>query len=144
MAKNSITSFTGEHAFLANSYPCFVKLDTMTYPDVESAYQAAKSWDIRDRLSCKASHNALEVWERGQTFQLREDWEKVKISIMWDLISQKFENPKLKALLLATGDALLINGGRNGDAFWGQINGEGKNQLGELLMRLRNKLQGQK
>jgi len=42
--------------------------------------------------------------------------------------------------LLATGDQELIEGNTWGDRFWGVCDGEGQNQLGRLLMELRNEL----
>ncbi len=51
------------------------------------------------------------------------------------------QHDKLKRLLLATGDALLIEHTSN-DSYWGDGggNGHGKNMLGRLLMELRSKL----
>ncbi len=43
---------------------------------------------------------------------------------------------KLRDALLATGNSLLIEG----DYFWGKVNGHGENQLGLILMDVREKL----
>jgi predicted NAD-dependent protein-ADP-ribosyltransferase YbiA (DUF1768 family) len=56
----------------------------------------------------------------------------------------KFQNPELKAKLIATGDAQLVEGNTWGDLFWGvdTTMGVGSNQLGKLLMGIRDGLQG--
>ena len=50
------------------------------------------------------------------------------------------QHPELGNLLIATGDAELIEGNIWRDTYWGVCNGVGKNRLGELLMQLRNEL----
>ena len=43
-------------------------------------------------------------------------------------------------LLLATGDAKIVEGNTWGDVFWGVCNGVGENHLGEILMKVRQDL----
>ncbi len=50
------------------------------------------------------------------------------------------QNERLKRLLLATGDAELIEGNDWGDTIWGMCDGEGENLLGKILMKVRDKL----
>ena len=50
------------------------------------------------------------------------------------------QHPKLRLALIATGDSILIEGNTWGDQFWGQVSGNGKNQLGLILMDIRKKL----
>ena len=57
---------------------------------------------------------------------------------MTDLCRIKFSDPHLRSLLLATGDAELIEGNWWHDQFWGVCNGVGQNQLGKILMAIRN------
>jgi predicted NAD-dependent protein-ADP-ribosyltransferase YbiA (DUF1768 family) len=57
---------------------------------------------------------------------------------MRSLLRQKFAHPSMRERLLATGDEELIEGNWWGDTFWGVCNGEGQNQLGKLLMRVRH------
>ena len=46
---SKIDSFSGEHKFLSNFYPCNVTLDDIGYPSVEHAYQAAKTLNPEER-----------------------------------------------------------------------------------------------
>lgn len=48
----------------------------------------------------------------------------------------------LAALLLATGDALIVEHARR-DSYWGDGgDGSGANRLGQILMRVRDQLRG--
>ena len=60
---------------------------------------------------------------------------------MKDGLYAKFtQNSELYNLLLSTGSSILIEGNQWQDTFWGVVNGEGQNNLGLLLMLLRNEL----
>lgn len=72
---------------------------------------------------------------------LRPDWESVKETIMYEAIVAKFtQNEDLKALLLATGDKLLVEHTKK-DSYWGDGgDGTGQNRLGYILMKVRSEL----
>lgn len=77
----------------------------------------------------------------GKEEQIRPDWEEIKISVMRELIFQKFtNNPQLKQMLLDTEDALLEEGNTWEDTYWGICNGIGENNLGKILMEIRDSL----
>jgi ribA/ribD-fused uncharacterized protein len=136
-----IKVFRGRYAFLSNIEPCKVILDGIEYTSVQHAYQAAKTFDIRERQVIEFTFDPREAKCLGKKVKLREDWEAVKEQIMLDLLRQKFRNrTRLRNLLLETGDAHLEEGNRHGDKFWGTVNGEGKNMLGIFLMQVRKEL----
>jgi N-glycosidase YbiA len=60
--------------------------------------------------------------------------------VMRGLLRQKFSSGELYEKLLATGDALLVEGNSWGDRYWGQVQGTGENHLGKLLMQVRKEL----
>lgn len=71
----------------------------------------------------------------------RPDWEEVRISVMEDVQMEKFRQyPELAKKLVATGDAELIYGNTCGDTYWGVFEGEGENNLGKVLMKVRDRL----
>jgi len=70
--------------------------------------------------------------------QLPADWEQRKLDVMRDLIRRKFENPLLRAMLLATEDATLIEGNTWNDTFYGVCKGVGQNWLGRIIMEVRD------
>lgn len=76
----------------------------------------------------------------GQGVSLRPDWESVKVDLMRTFVRKKFENPFLRPLLLATGDAELVEGNTWNDTFWGVCRGRGQNWLGRILMEVRDEI----
>ena len=144
-----VTSFDGEFGFLSNFYPVEVELDLQTYPSVEHAYQAAKTLRPDQRMPFQSftlsAGDAKKFASRTKWgFELRPDWDKVKIGIMTMLCAQKFMlHPELGMKLVATRGRDLIGGNWWGDKFWGVCRGEGMNHLGEILMEIRATLLGQ-
>jgi len=137
-----IQEFQGKYRFLSSFYPAEVELDGITYPTVEHAYQAAKTLDSAQREFIRSALRPGSAKRWGKLIQpLRPYWEETKIDIMCQLVRQKFNKEPLKSQLLATGDAELIEGNTWGDKFWGKFRGEGKNHLGQILMRVREELQ---
>lgn len=136
-----ITSFSGDHRFLSNFWPSPVTYQGVEYPTVEHAYQAAKTLDLDERKAIAGVLTPSQAKRLGKTVHLREDWEQVKIGIMASLLRQKFSKASLcGSWLLATGDAVLVEGNRWGDTFWGACGGKGQNHLGKLLMQLREEI----
>ena len=139
-----ITAFHGPHTFLSNFAAAPVVLDGQTYPTVEHAFQAAKTFDPEQRQLIHDANTPATAKRLGRQVSLRADWEQVKYEIMRQLLQQKFAIPELRAALLATGDAELIEGNTWNDRTWGRVlvKGQwvGKNRLGELLMRVRSEI----
>jgi ribA/ribD-fused uncharacterized protein len=134
-----INSFEGDDRYLSNFAPSRVYLDKMWFDSVEEAYQAAKTLDLNARKLFQGV-GPSRAKKAGKALALRPDWNDVKLGIMEDLLRQKFSDPDLKAKLLATKDAELIEGNWWGDTFWGVCRGTGQNHLGKLLMKIRSEL----
>lgn len=136
----SISTFDGDYAWLSNFYSVSVVLDGVNYPSVENAYQAAKT-TVRSKRKPFEYCTAGQAKRNGRTLTVRPDWEAVKLTIMRDLLEQKFRrHTALADMLLATGDTQLVEGNTWGDTFWGMCQGAGDNHLGRLLMEIRNDL----
>jgi len=151
-----ILSFRGKYFFLSNFYPCQVEYEGLVYPSVENAFQAAKTAPHRRTPFTRVSPK--EAKKMGRKVPLLggiSRWESKKVKVMEELVRRKFtQNPDLREKLLKTGDALLIEGNRWGDEFWG-VNLKkpdpnspweyrGKNVLGQILMKVRDELRRQK
>lgn len=133
------------YRFLSNFYPCEVKFDGFTYRSVEHAYQAAKTLDIDWRLKIAGLDKAGAAKRMGRRVPMRSDWDKVKLSIMEQLLKEKFSRPPLKSWLMKTQPNELVEGNDWGDRYWGKtqtVSGEwvGENWLGRLLMKVRDDL----
>ena len=135
-----IDSFRGEHFFLSNFFEAPVIYDGITYLNNEAAFQAQKTLNKKQRLKF-AMLNPSQAKKMGRSVSLRPDWEEIKINVMYEICKAKFtQNENLKRSLLNTGNAELIEGNNWGDKIWGQVNGIGENNLGKILMRIREEL----
>jgi ribA/ribD-fused uncharacterized protein len=139
LVAEAFNEFTGKYRFLSNFYPAKVKLDGVTYPTVENAYQASKTTDKKMRVQFKYVSPTDAKW-LGRRIELRPGFDNIKVKIMFDLVKQKFEDPELAKMLVGTKDSLLIEGNNWGDTFWGICNNVGKNHLGRILMQVRKEL----
>lgn len=140
---SDIKEFQGEARFLSNFISVRICYDGVVYPSVENAYQAAKCMLMDDRAQFKdcLAHEAKRL---GKIVPMRSDWNKIKESVMYELVKQKFtEHPTLREKLLATGECHIEEGNRWGDTYWGVDirTGEGDNRLGQMLMDIRSDLE---
>ena len=136
-----ITSFEGPHEFLSNFWPSPIEWQGVAYPTVEHAFQAAKSLDGEKRRWIAALPWPADAKAAGQRLALRSDWEAVKSEIMAALVRLKFADPDLRARLLATGAAEIVEGNHWFDRVWGQCPlGVGENRLGLILMAERRRI----
>ncbi len=135
-----IDFFREEYEFLSNFYPTKVSFDGIAYYNSEAAYQAQKCLRQADKERF-AFLSADEAKRLGQKVEVRPDWDDVKFSVMEQVVREKFtQNPTLAQDLLDTGDRILKEGNYWGDLYWGvDLNtGEGENNLGKILMSLRD------
>lgn len=136
-----ILEFSGDNRFLSNFFPAPLVWRGKLWPSSEHAYQAAKTLDVEVQERIRALPTAAATKRAGKTIVLRPDWEQVKVEIMLEIVLAKFtQNPELKALLLATGDAPLVEGNWWKDRFWGVCpvgSTNGRNELGKILMDIR-------
>lgn len=135
-----INSFRGDYGFLSNFHYSKIEIEGITFLSGEAAFQSFK--DLDKQISF-AKLTPAEAKRKGKSVSLRADWEDVKIRIMYDVTLAKFEqNEDLKQLLLLTGDKQLVEGNYWNDTCWGVCGGVGSNLLGEILMIVREQLQG--
>ena len=127
-----IDSFSCEHRFLSNFYPSPIVADGFQFPTVEHAFQAAKTAAENEKRRIASAKSPARAKSLGRRVALRKDWESVKVGIMKQCVELKFQShPDLAKLLLATGDARLIEGNSWNDTFGGVCGGRGKNHLGK-------------
>jgi len=135
-----IKQFVDKYRFLSNFYTC----DLYDYKNttVEHIFQASKAERTIDFLSVVNSQTPAEAKKLGRKIEIRSDWNEIKVSVMEKLFREKFskKNPGLVELLLETGDEELQEGNYWNDTFWGVDlkTGIGENNLGKLLMKIRN------
>ena len=120
-----------------------VSLGGRRWPTSEHYFQAQKFEDeaYRDKVRAAKSPMIAARLGRSRKVKLRRDWESVKLGVMLDAVAAKFtQHDDLRALLLSTGDAKLVEHTENDD-YWGDGgDGSGQNRLGRLLMQVRDQL----
>ncbi|KAG6872693.1 hypothetical protein C0995_007575 [Termitomyces sp. Mi166 len=116
------------------------------YKTSEHLFQSLKFLDTKPHIAMQirrvnTAREAFNIAQANKQYQ-RPDWLQVNIAMMDLTLLHKFrQHRNLKDMLLATGDAELIENSPL-DSFWG--NGAdklGRNELGKALMRLRGKFQ---
>jgi ribA/ribD-fused uncharacterized protein len=152
-----INSFSGRWVFLSNFYPVEIEHQGIKYPTVEHYYVAMKvkgdqmidgrfypQPDVREMISMIKTPGDAKRFGRNK-IRLRKDWNDVKLEVMNWTIREKFKDPKLKEMLLSTEGEELVDGTNWHDVFWGvcscpKCNGSGENNLGKILMKVRDEL----
>jgi len=115
----------------------------VTYPTAEHAFHAQKFDDETLRNQIRNCPSPIAAWELGRKLkpQRRSDWDDVKVDILTEIIRNKVEqNSDVKEALLSTGDEEIVEINPNDD-FWGTgADGNGQNQTGKILMKIRDEL----
>ncbi|MDD3337854.1 MAG: NADAR family protein [Lachnospiraceae bacterium] len=143
-----IVLFHGTYEYLSNFFDfCPVHYDGLTYRNSESAYQAAKSVSLVEKVHF-VNVSPRKAKRMGKSVLMRSDWDSVKGGIMADIVHAKFsQHPELAALLIATGDEYLEEGNYWHDNYFGDCKCpkcegiQGENVLGYALMGERRRLQ---
>jgi len=138
---DTINRFKGEYDFLSNRYPCHIVWEGLEYHSAETAFQASKCKDEKERkvfAGCSTDKAVL----KGKDLIPYPGWEEAQISIMVTILQAKFEqNPALMRKLAETGNRVLLNGNNKQETFWGidLYSWTGENHLGRIIMNIREK-----
>ena len=131
----------------SNLYRREIEFEGEKFATSEHAYQAGKARkpEVRKWLMDAPSPALLAMAAHGlYVWDINSDWSKVKFDRMKSVLQAKFtQHEDLKQLLLSTGTARLVESATVDNAvnrLWGEVNGIGKNKLGELLMEVRAEL----
>ena len=132
-----------EYGEFSNFAPYPIVLHGKRWPTSEHYFQAQKFAGTPHAEEIRRAKKPRIAADMGRDRKrpLRRDWESIKDNVMLDALRAKFtQHDELRDLLLATGDAELIEHTAN-DNYWADGgDGSGKNRLGQLLMRLRGEL----
>lgn len=134
-----INRFIGKYAFLSNFYHAPFIYHGLRCDTAEHAFQSAKASTYSDRVFIANQLTAKLAKRRGNEIKLRDDWEKIKVRIMLEVIQCKFsQNAEITRKLMETRTYRLEEGNNWNDTFWGNCNGVGYNVLGRILMTVRS------
>jgi ribA/ribD-fused uncharacterized protein len=136
-----ITSFSGEYRFLSNFWLCKFLYQGYEWPSAEHCYQAMKRIDHDYWIKIlDPSVTPGKAKRMGAAIDMDVLFKPNRLNYMRGIVTAKFDqNPDLMELLKSTAPAEIIEGNTWGDTFWGQCPiGTGRNELGKLLMSIRD------
>jgi N-glycosidase YbiA len=137
-----------EYGCFSNFSPHGFTLDGVHWPTAEHYYQAHKFWgtdqtELFLAVQQAASPTAAAALGRNPQYQyqLRPDWEAVKLTVMHQAVWAKFQtHAMIRQILLDTQEQVIIEDSPV-DSFWGcGADRQGQNHLGKVLMQVRQQL----
>lgn len=137
----TISSFSGQYAFLSNFYKDCVFVNGVCFKSVEHYFQSLKTTNQIDFQKVREAATPALAKRIARKLPKIKDWEQVKENVMLVGLRAKFSEAPLNRYLLETGEEELIEGNTWGDTYWGVCKGIGQNRLGFLLMQVRKELQ---
>ncbi|KAF8821885.1 FHA domain-containing protein [Cardiosporidium cionae] len=134
-----LDSFTGAYHWLSLEYPCPVYFRDHIYPSALHAVLIAQYPHVDfEEMALLTTHKELQNFVREKE-ELAE-WPKIRLKIMENIMRDKFRrNEALREKLRDTGQRELIWNNKE-DAFFGQIDFRGQNNLGRILQAIRNNI----
>ena len=137
-------SVRDKYGEFSNFAPYPITIEGKTWPTSEHFFQAQKFLGTSHEEEIRLAKSPMIAARMGRDRKrpLRSDWETVKDDIMRQALHAKFvQHPSLKAMLLATGEASIVEHTKN-DSYWGDGgDGTGLNMLGKILVEIREQLQ---
>ena len=133
-----------------DEYGCFsnfaaypIRLEGKLWPTSKHYFQAQKFDDEEHAEAIRIEKSPMIAARMGRdrSKPIKEDWEAIKVTVMTAAVRAKFtQHQDLRSVLLATGDAIIIEHTAN-DSYWGDGgDGSGQNMLGQILMQVRAEL----
>lgn len=154
--------FGADGSFLSNFYNSkgsIFRYENLMFTSAEQAFQYSKAKYFKDATRMEKIYGcSLPIEAKMESHQIKNfnpsEWSKVRVDIMKEILTLKFQNSNLKEQLLDTGKLKLVEA-NTGDYFWGfggsdtdknatiESSWKGQNMLGQLLMELRETLKNQ-
>ena len=136
-----------EYGEFSNYAPFGIEIDGLWYPTVEHYYQSQKFEDIDYAELIRNAETPKKASELGKSKNalIKPNWDDIRLETMKKAVTVKFKtHPKLQEVLLATDNAELVENSPY-DYFWGcGKDGSGQNNLGKILMEIRETLKNTK
>ena len=157
--QQAIVGFKGYYKFLANDARTAFVFSTKNHDiklfdgteisdivsTAEHAYHAMKACNQYDAGLILGLPHADQPRRNGRQMSLRPDWRDIRLEVMECVLRDKFTlgagSSGWGMKLVATADLELVNETKfKTNLFWGTHNGKGENNLGKLLMQIREEL----
>lgn len=139
----TIKTFEDSYKQFSNFYIRDVIYKNILYKTREHAFQCQKATNQKDFEYVYHSKDPYRAKQRANHIKCEPNWKNIRVKIMHEIVLSYFQQHKdAKNLLLSTGTEEIQEGNTWGDKFWGVVDGEGENWLGQILMDVRIILQG--
>lgn len=134
------------HGYMSNFYKSRHFVYGKWWDNTEASYQAQKTNVDSEVLAIQQAEKPMQARNLGQKVSLRENWDMIKDRVMYECVLAKFlQHADLRKQLMETGDEELVEDTKTtNDMYWGcGTDGTGRNELGKILMRIRQELKGE-
>ena len=142
-----IRAFNNQYKWLSNFSPVALRVNGLSFPTLEHAYQAYRATNEEDREKIRTALTPGQAKRIAHSVEQDPEFPARRVEIMTKLLEAKFRKPKLKAKLKATGKQELVEGNNWHDNFYGNClcrpcaTITGHNMLGKLLMKIRDEVE---
>ncbi len=134
------------HGYMGNFYKARHFIYGKWWNTTEASYQAQKTNVESEVLAIQQAKKPMQARNLGQKVSLRENWDMIKDRVMYECVLAKFlQHADLRKQLIETGDEELVEDTKStNDMYWGcGTDGTGRNELGKILMSIRQELKGE-
>jgi ribA/ribD-fused uncharacterized protein len=132
-----------DHSWLSNFYISEMLIDGKKWKTVEHYFQSQKFIDsqYQEKIRSALSPSTAKVLGRSRDHEIKADWDSLRLNVMETAVFEKFQqHSELRGKLVATGSTTLQEISRF-DRFWAVgKNGNGMNNLGRIIMKVRESL----
>lgn len=142
---DAIYFYTPEYYVFDNFSAFSIKIWDREFITSEHAYQWKKYADsyqdiAQQILEAKSPNDAKKIADLNKD-KLNEKWHEKKVSFMEEILNAKVnQHEKVKRMLIKSENKIIIENSPT-DSFWGiGPDGNGKNMVGKIYMKLREKL----
>ncbi len=142
-----IKEFKNKYRFLSNFHNSPISYKGKIYPTSEHLFQSLKTKDEKLQEDIRLASTPGKSKKMGRKVLLRNNWEEIKDSKMYRVLKLKFsKDSELEDSLFDTGEEHLVEGNYWHDNYWGDCfcpkckDIEGKNNLGKILMEIREEI----
>lgn len=138
--ENGIFGFKEEYRWLSNfaALETPIKMQGIKFYTTEQLYQACKC-KRNDQFVLFDGLTAAESKKFGQEVEMRHNWDRIRLPVMFRVQMLKYSQPKFKMLLGQTRGLQIYECNTWNDSFFGcDYNLVGKNHLGKIIMDIRD------
>ena len=135
-------SSQGQYRELSNLFHCKVEYDGETLDSSEHHYQGKKgdyhhTPEIANKIRQATDGKTARSIAKSE-IHTNQEWHRYKRDLLYDIVLAKLEcNPDIREMLMTTKEKYLLEG--TPTWYWGEgFNGTGRNEMGKILMHIRD------